>query len=174
MTDSDDDSATPTDNTNSTETLPTRVWTGLPTVRTTRRRVLGGLVAGSVAAGSGTTTASTPSTAGAPGAASSHGYGAGGYGAGGYGGTTDPPDGPPPLPGQDDRPQDPDGDGIYEDVDGDGALTLQDVRLYYQEIYQKPDSTYVQNNRQYFDETGDGEISLADVHEIFEQFSNNN
>jgi len=170
MTDSEEETTA-----DGTESLPARVWTRLPGVQTTRRRVLGGLAAGSIATGSATTPATAgSSTAVTPGTASNHGYGAGGYGAGGYGGTTEPPEGPPPLPGQDDRPQDPDGDGIYEDVDGDGDLTLQDVRLYYQEIYQKSDSTYVQNNRQYFDETGDGEISLADVHEIFEQFSNNN
>jgi hypothetical protein len=95
---------------------------------TTRRTFLGSIAAASALGGGGTAAAMQGGGAGALAqeAASSHGYGIGGYGEGPYGGDgdTDPqPGGPPALPGQDDAPQDLNGDGLYRDVNGDGQFT---------------------------------------------------
>jgi PKD repeat protein len=79
--------------------------------------------------------------------------------------------GPPALPGETALPQDPDDDGVYEDVTGDGALTIADVRLYFESIYQNRDSAYVENNRGFFDLTSDGAISLGDMQALFEAVS---
>jgi surface protein len=84
---------------------------------------------------------------------------------------SDEPTGPPALPGQENAPQDPDDDGIYEDVDGDGEFTLDDVGLYYDALYLNRDSEYVQNNLASFDVDGDGVITLADVQALFEKRS---
>jgi hypothetical protein len=81
--------------------------------------------------------------------------------------------GPTALPGEGTVPQDVDGDGVFEDLNGDGEFTLADVQLYYREILQKRDSTYVKNNRQYFDATDDGAVSLADLQTLFEKQTGN-
>jgi hypothetical protein len=80
--------------------------------------------------------------------------------------------GPPALPGETALPQDLDDDDVYEDVTGDGTLTIGDVRLYFETLYQNRDSEYVQDNRGFFDLTGDGTISLGDVQALFEAVSN--
>lgn len=79
--------------------------------------------------------------------------------------------GPSALDGFDNPPLDPDGDGIFEDLDGDGEVTLEDVQLYYQEVLNKRNSAYVQDNVKYFDKNGDERISLGDLQQIFEQVS---
>jgi hypothetical protein len=79
--------------------------------------------------------------------------------------------GPSALDGFDNPPLDPDGDGVFEDLDGDGQITLQDVQLYYDEVLNKRNSAYVQDNVKYFDKNGDERISLGDLQQIFEQVS---
>jgi hypothetical protein len=82
--------------------------------------------------------------------------------------------GPSALDGFENPPLDPDGDGIFEDLDGDGEVTLEDVQLYYQEVLNKRNSAYVQDNVKYFDKNGDERISLGDLQQIFEQASGDN
>jgi PKD repeat protein len=75
---------------------------------------------------------------------------------------------PSALSGQENPPDDAEGDGVYEDLDGDGELTLSDVQLYFEELYQNRDSEYVQENLGFFDVDGDGEITLADLQVVFD------
>jgi surface protein len=76
---------------------------------------------------------------------------------------------PSALSGQENPPDDAEGDGVYEDLDGDGELTLSDVQLYFEELYQNSNNEYVQDNLEFFDTDGDGEITLADVQAVFEK-----
>ena len=137
---------------------------------TTRRTFLGSIAAASALGGGGTAAAMQGGGAGALAqeAASSHGYGMGGYGAGPYGGDsdTDPqPGGPPALPGQDNAPQDLNGDGLYRDVNGDGQFTIADVQVFF--IHRK--SNVVQNNAEFFnfDREDPPAVSIRDVQALF-------
>jgi PKD repeat protein len=73
-------------------------------------------------------------------------------------------DGPPALPGFENAPTDPDGDGVYEDVNGNGAVTLADVTA----LFANTDSAAVTENPAAFDVNGNDEFTLADVTALFE------
>ena len=144
---------------------------------TTRRTFLGSIAAASALGGGGTASAlgdggtAAAMQGGGAGAlaqeaASSHGYGIGGYGAGPYGGDTNPqPGGPPALPGQDNAPQDLNGDGLYRDVNGDGQFTIADVQVFF--IHRN--SNVVQNNAEFFnfDREDPPAVSIRDVQALF-------
>ena len=135
---------------------------------TTRRTFLGTIAAASAMGGGNAGVAAQGGDAGALAqeAASSHGYGIGGYGAGPYGGDTDPqPGGPPALPGQDNAPQDLNGDGLYRDVNGDGQFTIADVQVFF--IHR--DSDVVQNNAEFFnfDREDPPAVSIRDIQALF-------
>ena len=76
--------------------------------------------------------------------------------------------GPPALPGQDDPPQDIDGDSLYEDIDGNDEFTIGDVQIF----FQNRDSDVVQNNPEAFnfDERKPPGISVGDVQALFQLF----
>ncbi|PSP22234.1 hypothetical protein BRC61_05155 [Halobacteriales archaeon QH_10_65_19] len=76
--------------------------------------------------------------------------------------------GPPALPGQDDPPQDIDGDSLYEDIDGNDEFTIGDVQIF----FQNRDSDVVQNNPEAFnfDEREPPGISVGDVQALFQLF----
>ena len=78
-------------------------------------------------------------------------------------------DGPPPLPGQDDPPQDLDDDGLYEDVNGDGSFTIADVQIF----FQNRGSDAVQNNPEAFnfDENEPPGVTIGDVQVLFIDFT---
>ena len=80
--------------------------------------------------------------------------------------------GPPPLPDQDNAPQDLDGDGLYEDVNGDDQFSIADVQIF----FQNRDSDAVQNNPEAFnfDETDPPEVSIGDVQALFQLFQGQN
>lgn len=71
-------------------------------------------------------------------------------------------------------PQDLDGDNRTEDIDGDGEFTLADVHLFFEEIYGRVDSTFVQENVDSFDFDNDGEITLGDVRELYNLYLQQN
>jgi len=77
-------------------------------------------------------------------------------------------EGPPALPGQDNPPQDLDGDGRYEDVNGDGQFTIADVQVF----FQHRDSAAVQNNPEAFNFDGEepADVSIRDVQALFGLF----
>ena len=139
---------------------------------TTRRTFLGSIAAASALSGGGAAAAATGGGGGAIAqeAASAHGYGVGGYGEGPYGGGSDPGDDPPPLPGQDNPPQDLNGDGLYRDVNGDDQFTIADVQVFF--IHR--DSDVVQDNAECFnfDETDPPAVSIGDVQALFLDFTN--
>jgi len=76
--------------------------------------------------------------------------------------------GPPPLPDQDDPPQDLNGDGLYRDITGDGEFTIGDVQVF----FQHRDSDPVQNNPEAFnfDEKEPPAVSIGDVQALFSDF----
>jgi PKD repeat protein len=76
-------------------------------------------------------------------------------------------EGPPALPGFENAPTDPDGDGVYEDVNGNGAFTLADVTA----LFANTDSAAVTENPAAFDVNGNGEFTLADVTALFDAAS---
>jgi len=78
-------------------------------------------------------------------------------------------DGPPPLPGQDDPPQDLDDDGLYEDVNGDGSFTIADVQIF----FQNRGSDAVQNDPEAFnfDENEPPGVTIGDVQVLFIDFT---
>lgn len=75
--------------------------------------------------------------------------------------------GPKPLPGFNNPPTDPDGDGLYEDLNGDGTFDITDVQAFF-EHYNSPE---VQNNAQYYDFNGDGSVDVIDVQALFNKVS---
>ena len=77
--------------------------------------------------------------------------------------------GPPPLPDQDNAPQDLDGDGLYEDVNGDDQFSIADVQIF----FQNRDSDAVQNNPEAFnfDETDPPAVTIGDVQALFIAFT---
>jgi len=79
-----------------------------------------------------------------------------------------PGEGPPALPGQDDPPQDLNGDGLYEDVNGDGEFTIADVQLF----FQNRGSDVVQNNAEYFNfaDNDPPDVTVGDVQALFQLF----
>jgi hypothetical protein len=81
---------------------------------------------------------------------------------------TEPGEGPPALPGQDNPPQDLNGDGLYRDANGDGAFTIADVQLF----FQNRDSDAVRNNPAAFNFDGSdpAEVTIADVQALFQDF----
>jgi outer membrane protein assembly factor BamB len=83
---------------------------------------------------------------------------------------SEPGEGPPALPEQDDPPQDLNGDGLYRDVDGDGEFSVGDVQLFFQ--YRNSDP--VQNNPEAFnfDDSDPAEVTVADVQALFQDFQN--
>lgn len=78
--------------------------------------------------------------------------------------------GPPPVPGQENRPQDLDDDGLYENVTGGGDFSIQDVQVF----FDVRDSDPVQNNAQSFnfDEEEPPDITVRDVQAHFQLFQN--
>ncbi len=75
--------------------------------------------------------------------------------------------GPPTLPGFENAPTDPDGDGVYEDVNGDGDVNVGDV----QALFANDDGPVVQNNTAAFDVNGDGAVNVGDVQALFAETS---
>ena len=78
-------------------------------------------------------------------------------------------EGPPALPGQENPPQDLDGDGLYEDIDGDGEFTISDVQVF----FQNRDSDVVQNNPTAFNFDGSdpADVTIGDVQALFQLFA---
>lgn len=76
---------------------------------------------------------------------------------------------PPALPGFENTPRDPDGDGLYEDIDGDGEVTIFDV----QALFSNLDSPVVQNNSRVFNFSGSDEstVSIVDVQALFDELN---
>jgi PKD repeat protein len=133
-----------------------------------RRTYVTLLAASAAAAGeAGAAPSGSASSDGAPtddstaGPDSNHNYGQGGYGEGAYGGR----DGPPPLPGFQNPPTDPDGDGLYEDVRGDGNFRVFDV----QTLFTNLNSDEVQNNSEFYNFQGQNanEVTIFDVQALF-------
>jgi len=81
---------------------------------------------------------------------------------------TEPGEGPPALPGQDDPPQDLNGDGLYRDVDGSGEFTIGDIQLF----FQRRNSDVVQDNAAAFNFSGTDpdEVTIGDVQALFQDF----
>jgi len=81
-------------------------------------------------------------------------------------------DGPPALPGQDNPPQDIDGDGLYEDINGDGNFLIGDVQLF----FQHRDSDAVQNYAESFNFSGNdpSEVTIGDVQGLFLLYTDQN
>jgi len=77
-------------------------------------------------------------------------------------------DGLPALPGQENPPQDLDGDGLYEDVNGDESFTVADVQVF----FQHRDADVVQDNPEAFNFAGDepADVSIGDVQALFQLF----
>lgn len=77
-------------------------------------------------------------------------------------------EGPPTLPGQENPPQDLDGDGLYEDIDGDGELSIGDVQVF----FQNRGSDAVQNNADFFNfaDNDPPDVTVGDVQALFELF----
>jgi hypothetical protein len=61
------------------------------------------------------------------------------------------------------KPNDLDGDDVYEDLDGDGELSLRDVQV----LFEYRNDPVVAGNPQYFDFDGDGAVTLHDVRTLF-------
>jgi hypothetical protein len=74
--------------------------------------------------------------------------------------------GPPPVVG-DDAPQktDPDAD-VYRDVNGDGTFSLADVQAF----FEHRNELVVQDHADFFDFDDDGEVTLADVQELYQAY----
>jgi PKD repeat protein len=68
------------------------------------------------------------------------------------------------VPGQENSPQDLDGDGLYEDLSGDGSLSFVDVELYFHQMDWIEDNLPVAN----FDFNGNGRIDFDDIVDLFE------
>jgi PKD repeat protein len=68
------------------------------------------------------------------------------------------------VPGQENSPQDLDGDGLYEDLSGDGSLSFVDVELYFHHMDWIEDNLPVAN----FDFNGNGRIDFDDIVDLFE------
>jgi outer membrane protein assembly factor BamB len=83
---------------------------------------------------------------------------------------TEPGEGPPAIPEQDNPPRDLNGDGLYRDIDGSGEFTVGDVQLF----FQYRDSDVVQNNPAAFnfDDGDSAEVTVADVQALFQDFQN--
>jgi len=79
---------------------------------------------------------------------------------------------PSALPGQDNPPQDLDGDGLYEDLNGDGALSIADIQL----LFQNRNTGAVQDTPEAFNfsETDPQTVSLDDVQALYQDFAENN
>lgn len=77
-------------------------------------------------------------------------------------------EGPPALPGQENPPQDLDGDGLYEDIDGDGEFTIGDVQVF----FQNRNADVIQNNAEFFNfsESESPEVTIGDVQVLFQLF----
>ena len=69
----------------------------------------------------------------------------------------------PTLPGIGSPAQDLDGDGKAEDLNANSRLDFADVLALYHHL----DSQAVHANQNYFDFTGDGQVDMADVRELF-------
>jgi PKD repeat protein len=74
---------------------------------------------------------------------------------------------PPPLPGYESAPQDPDQDGLFEDVDGDGDFTIFDVQVFFVNFKGQT----VQNNPAPFNFDESAGVSLIDVQALFTELS---
>jgi PKD repeat protein len=70
-----------------------------------------------------------------------------------------------PVPGQENSPQDLDGDGICEDLSGDGSLSFVDVELFFHHMDWIEDNLPVAN----FDFNGNGRIDFDDIVDLFEK-----
>ena len=77
------------------------------------------------------------------------------------------PDGPPPLPGVDNAPQDLTNDGLYEDINGDGVFDIFDV----QALFTTHQTKAAQANAEFFDFALEdpATITIFDVQALFEQ-----
>jgi hypothetical protein len=87
-----------------------------------------------------------------------------------FNGSTNGSVGPPTLPNQRERPQDPDGDGLYEDVDGSDGPDQPGI-LDVIALLDGLDSPSVQNNPSAFNFEGDPNdaVGILDVVELLEQ-----
>lgn len=74
-------------------------------------------------------------------------------------------DGPPPLPGREQPPQDLNEDGNYEDLTGTGEAEIFDVQI----LFNYTDSEYMEENAEYFNfsETNKDEVNIFDVQALF-------
>jgi PKD repeat protein len=68
------------------------------------------------------------------------------------------------VPGQENSPQDLDGDGICEDLSGDGSLSFVDVELFFHHMDWIEDNLPIEN----FDFNGNGRIDFDDIVDLFE------
>ncbi|WP_225335036.1 endo-1,4-beta-xylanase [Halomicrobium urmianum] len=80
-----------------------------------------------------------------------------------------PPNGrddrPPAVGDNENRPTDPDGDGLYEDLNGNGEVDYDDVVTYFENV----ESDAMTGNADAFDYNGNGGVDYADLVELFEQ-----
>jgi hypothetical protein len=74
---------------------------------------------------------------------------------------------PPPLPGYESAPQDPDRDGLFEDVDGDGEFTIFDVQAFFVNF----EGQTVQKNPGPFNFDESAGVSIFDVQALFTELS---
>jgi PKD repeat protein len=77
---------------------------------------------------------------------------------------------PPALPGQENQPTDPDGDGLYEDINGDGELTVGDVQM----LLTHRDTDVVRANAEFFNFSGTdpGMVTTADIEALYQLLQN--
>jgi PKD repeat protein len=66
---------------------------------------------------------------------------------------------PTPLSGGEERPTDPDGDGLYEDIDGDGETTYADVVA----LFEGFETEGVAANGVAFDFNRNGRVDFDDI-----------
>jgi subtilase family serine protease len=69
-----------------------------------------------------------------------------------------------PMPGQENSPQDLDGDGVYEDLSGDGSLSFVDVELFFHQMDWIETHLPIAN----FDFNSNGRIDFDDVVDLFQ------
>jgi len=74
---------------------------------------------------------------------------------------------PPSLPGAENPPADPDGDGVYEDINGDGDLNIFDVQM----LFDNLDTSTVQNHPSAYDFAGleNGRVEVFDVQALYNE-----